>query len=130
MKLKEKNPPREFETGFQYKRTIKDCGSVEMKENEQLTFVTESGAEYDVTRKDFGFYATPSLNGRLKRFNLRAVLVRNRLDQFFILLVERGKEDLFHKYIQEEELRVVHWMDDTDKLMAIDNTSGVASLAK
>jgi hypothetical protein len=118
----EKDPPRTFEVGFDVKRIIKDCGVVKLSPDEQVTFVTESGNEYDLTRKNFGYYATPSLNGRLKRFNLRAVLVKNRHDQFFIILVEKGKEPLFDKYIKEEKMDVVVWMDNTDVLSKLGNT--------
>jgi len=62
---------------------------MQLAPNEQITFVTEAGNEYDVTRKDWGFYAAPSLNGRLADFYLRAVLVKNRADRFFLMLVEK-----------------------------------------
>ncbi len=122
VKFYETNPPRTFEVGFDIKRIIKDCGMIKLSPDEQVTFVTESGNEYDLTRKNFGFYATPSLNGRLKRFDLRAVLVKNRHDQFFIILVEKGKEPLFDKYIEEEKMDVVVWMDNTEVLSKLDNT--------
>jgi len=110
MKVIEKKPAREFEVGFEYKRIIKDCGSVEMEADEQLTFTTESGGEYDVTRKDWGFYMGPSLNGRLSSYNLCSVLVKNRVNHFFMLLAEAGFEESFQKYLKEEQLSVVCWM--------------------
>ena len=122
MIFNEKNPPRTFEAGFDIKRIIKDCGMVKLSPDEQITFVTESGNEYDLTRQNFGYYATPSLNGRLKRFDMRAVLVKNRHDQFFIILVEKGKEPLFDKYIKEEKMEVVVWMDNKDVLSTLGNT--------
>lgn len=122
MKFEEVSPPRKFEAGFEVKRIIKDCGRIELSPDEQVTFVTESGKEYDLTRKDFGFYATPSLNGRLKQFDLHAVLVKNRLDQFFILLVEKGKEALFDQYLKEEKMKVAAWMDNTEALSRLGDT--------
>ncbi len=122
VKFEEKKPPRTFEAGSDIKRIIKDCGMIKLSPDEQVTFVTESGNEYDLTRKDFGFYATPSLNGRLKEFNLRAVLVKNTQDRFFILLVENGKEDLFDKYIEEEKITIVTWLDDTETLSKLGDT--------
>ena len=119
MKVIKKNPPREFEVGFEYKRTIKDCGTVEMNSDEQVTFTTKSGGEYDLTRKDWGFYMGSSLNGRLSSFKLHPVLVKNRLNRFFMLLVEEGFEESFQKYLEEEQLSIVSWMhtdDDLEKL--------------
>lgn len=119
MKFEPKIPPRSYEAGFENKTTILDCGSVRLEPNEQLTFVTESGKEYDVTRKEWGFYATPSLNWRLSNFDLRAVLVKNRMDRFFVMLVERGKESAFERYVETEPLRVVAWLDNTEALQAL-----------
>src|SRR5258708_1333337 len=101
MRFKQKQPPREFEVGFEKKGIIRDCGTMHLAADEQITFVTEESKEYDVTRKDWGFYAGPSLNGRLAKFNLRAVLVKNRIGRFFVMLVEHGKEHLFQRYVDE-----------------------------
>ena len=87
-----------------------------------MTFTTGGGGEYDVTRKAWGFYATPSLNGRLPRFGMRGLLVRNRLDQYFVLLVERGREELFAQYVAHERLVVVSWLDDQGALARLDLT--------
>ena len=89
MRVDRKDPPRTFMVGQGVE--IKDCGRVSLDADEQLTFVTESGAEYDVARKDWGFYASPSLNGRLKQFGLRGVLIQNKESKrYFLLLVEKG----------------------------------------
>lgn len=116
MKLKQNEPPRAFEVGHDEKILMHDCAHILLDPDEQVTLLTEAGAEYDVARKDFGFYATPSLNSRLPRFGLRAVLVKNRIDQFFLLLVERGRETLFERYVASEKLRIVTWLDSTERL--------------
>ena len=90
MKFEPKSPPREFEVGYDVKGVIRDCGTMRLAPDEQITFVTDDGGEYDLTRKEWGFYATPSLNGRLAGFNLRAVLVKNRIDRFFVRNAFRG----------------------------------------
>ncbi len=115
MKFTKIDPPREYQCGSDIKRTIRDCARVELEADEQITLLTGSGAEYDVTRKDFGFYATPSTNGRLARFGLRTAIARNRLGQVFILLVERGKEPLFDRYLSEEKMQLVTWLDTDDR---------------
>ena len=116
MKIDRIDPPRTYETGFDVKRTVADCGRIWLEPDEQVTFITRDGGEYDVTRKNFGFYATPSLNGRLRRFKLRPVLVKNRIDQCFLLLVEEGREDLFEQYMREERMNIVTWMDTAKAL--------------
>lgn len=116
MKITEIEPPRIFEVGFGETIQMKDCGRVELAPDEQVTFVTDSGAEYDLARKSWGFYATPSLNSRLAGFGLRAVMVKNRLNRYFILLVEKGREVEFQRYLDIEGLHIIGWMDTTESL--------------
>lgn len=120
MNINQRQPPREFIVGIDQNITLKDCGSIHLEPNEQITFITAAGGEYDVARKDWGFYATPSLNGRLANFALRAVLVRNSANFFFLLLVEKGKELQFQEYVDTEHLAIVCWMDDLNALKALE----------
>lgn len=113
MKFTPVDPPRRFEvTGAGVKLMLSDCGRVALEPNEQVTFTTEAGGEYDVTRKDWGFYATPSLNGRLKSFGLRAALVVSVFGRLFLVLVEKGKEDAFLAYVHADRQKVLCWLDD------------------
>jgi len=119
MKFTRIDPPRTYDVGFGETVTISDCGCIALAPDEQVTFTTESGAEYDITRKDWGFYATPSLNSRLAGFGLRAVLVQNRIDRYFVLLVEQGQEAAFERYLTVEGLVIVTWLDNTLALQGI-----------
>lgn len=116
MRFEQKDPPRRYEVGWGERFDISDCGTLALEPDEQVTFVTPAGGELDVTRKDWGFYATPSLNARLVEFQLHAVLVRNKIDRYFVLLVEEGKEPLFERYVELEQLEVVTWLDDAESL--------------
>lgn len=117
MKFEAKTPPRRFTVGNSVKFDMLDCGEVQLKPDEQVTFKTASGAEYDIAAKDWGFYATPSLNGRLEQFGLRGVLIRNRdTGRYFVLLVERGHEQQFVAYCLQENLAVIAWLDNTAAL--------------
>src|SRR4051812_14896729 len=110
MKFDIKDPPRKFTIGDPPRVEISDCGRLHLAPDELVTLVTEGGKEYDVARKDWGFYATPSLNGRLESFDLRGVLVRSRVSgRYFMLLVERGKEPSFERYIASEHCDIVCW---------------------
>ncbi|NJL53863.1 hypothetical protein HC928_01060 [bacterium] len=119
MKFTPIEPPRTYEVGFGETVMIADCGRIELAPDEQVTLLTEAGAEYDLTRKEWGFYATPSLNGRLARFGLRGVLVRNRIGRYFVLLVEQGQEAAFERYLSVEALVLVAWLDNDASLQAI-----------
>lgn len=117
MKFIPQSPPRVYEAGRDVRVRISDCGRLHLSPDEQVTLTTPAGGQYDVTRKDWGFYATPSLNGRLASFGLRGSLVRNRDDRVFVLLVETGHEAAFERYCAEEKLDVVAWLD-TDEALA------------
>jgi hypothetical protein len=107
------DPPRTFEVGLGQIVHMRDCAHVALAPDEQLTLFTEAGAELDVARKEWGFYATPSLNNRLSRFGLRGALLRNRLGHYFIVLVESGQESRFMEYTQIEQLHVTTWLDES-----------------
>lgn len=125
MKFDPKNPPRRFPVGNSVKFDMRDCGNLRLDSDEQVTFVTASGAEYDVAAKDWGFYATPSLNGRLEQFGLRGVLIRNRgTGRYFLLLVERGREPQFDAYCAQENLAVIAWLDCREALDDLANRMG------
>ncbi len=116
MKFVPIKPPRVYSAGINQKVMIKDTGRLSLLPDEQVTVKTEAGAELDVTRKSWGFYATPSLNSRLPEFGLRAVLVRNKQGRYFLLLIEDGKHDEFLQYIEEQQLDQILWLDDGDAL--------------
>ena len=120
MKFDEKKPPRKFEVGNTRKFWMQDCGTMHLAADEQITFKTENGAEYDVARKDWGFYATPSLNARLTGFGLRAVLVRNQIGRYFVFLVEQGKDAEFDDYMKIEQLELICWMDSDAALARLE----------
>jgi hypothetical protein len=121
MRFDAKDPPRGFIVGNAGPIEMRDCGTLHLAADEQVTLVTESGAEYDVARKDWGFYATPSVNGRLEGFGLRTALIQNRgTKRYFVLLVERGREDAFERYLAVENLRIVHWLDSSAACAALD----------
>jgi hypothetical protein len=121
LKFLPQQPPRAFQVGPQGQITIFDHGKIDLQPNEQVTFILPQGGEYDVTRKEWGFYATPSLNGRLEKFGLRGVLIKNRgTKRFFVLLVEKGKDAAFEEYCRTENLEAVVWMDSTPALESLE----------
>jgi len=99
---------------------------MQLSANEQVTLVTLAGGEYDVARKSWGFYATPSLNSRLQRFGLRAVLMKcpeeGRTEaKYFIYLIERGHEPGFEDYIKTRGYSIVCWLDETSALQNLEH---------
>jgi hypothetical protein len=88
---------------------------VRLEPDEQVTFITPSGTELDVVRKSWGYYATPSLNKRLRRFRLRGVLAKGTDGKtFFLLLVEDGKEQEFQQYLAQTGMTALCWLDSDE----------------
>jgi hypothetical protein len=112
LKINEKKPVRKYRVGLEKQIEISDCGSVGLESNEQVTFVTQDGKEYDVAAKSWGFYATPSVNGRLKAQGFKTALVRNSQGKIYVMLVDPTKMKDFEAYLAEEKQIVEEWLDE------------------
>lgn len=108
MRTKFRDAPRRFIVS---NIEILDCGEIFLEPNEQITFKAGS-YEYDICKKEWGFYATPSVNGRLKKFGYKTAIVQNPSGKVFVMLVESLKLGLFKKYLESEGSRVLAWLDE------------------
>ena len=95
---------------------ISDIGRLQLLPDEQITIANQRGAELDVTMKEWGYYATPSLNSRLLTFGLRSALVRNSMGRYFVLLIDSEMQGSFETYMAEQELTLALWLDDGEAL--------------
>lgn len=112
MKINFKNPPRKFKVGLEKNITIQDHGTIYLDDNQQITFLTKDNKEYDLCRKSWGFYATPSVNSRLLKFNFKTALVKNSKNQYYVMLVEKDKIDDFNNYIKNDKNELIEWLDE------------------
>ena len=113
MKYFSKNPPRKFKVGKpENKIVISDFGDLVLEPNEQITLVSEHGKRHDFAAKDWGFYSTPSINGRLKDEGFKTALVENQKGQIYIMSVDKDKINLFEKYCLNEQQTVLEWLDE------------------
>ena len=119
MKSEELDPARTFRVGVDQEIEISHCANVTLEPDEQVTFVTNSGTQYDVARKSWGYYATPSTNGRLAQHNLRTALVCNSGNQLYVMLCETGKENEFESYLKNQDLQLVTWLDTNQDVLAL-----------
>ena len=118
------DPPREFEVGRRGGR-LQHVADGWLEPDEVLTLRTESGTEVDLTRKSWGYYGSPSLNGRLRDHGLRAALAvgvprdGEQAQRMYLMYVEEGSEDDFQAYLAAEEMEVVAWLDSDDAVAAV-----------
>ena len=54
---------RKFKVG-EKNIVLKEVAKISLKKNELVTFFNKK-VQYDIVKKDWGFYATPSINSRL-----------------------------------------------------------------
>ena len=89
---------RKFKVG-EKNIVLKEVAKISLKKNELVTFFNKK-VQYDIVKKDWGFYATPSINSRLIKFNLKTCLIKSKKTKnIFVLLVEKNKIDKFKKYL-------------------------------
>jgi hypothetical protein len=107
-----KNPPRVFTVGLAADIQMADAGDIHLAPNEQVSFVTEAGGRFDVARKAWGFYATPSVNARLKREGFKTALVENPQGRLYVMVVEATARAAFDDYCRLEGQTVLRWLDE------------------
>ena len=112
MKIKIKKNPRKFKIPVGKKEiTLTDAARIKLKKNEQVTFEHLS-SEYDVAKKDWGYYATPSVNGRLKKNGFRTFLIENKKKKIYIFLVHKNKMYQFKKYCNDDKQKILLELTD------------------
>ncbi|NOX15393.1 MAG: hypothetical protein GXP61_05135 [Epsilonproteobacteria bacterium] len=92
---------------------VKDFGKIYLDSDEMVSFKTKSNKEYDFTAKEWGFYASPSVNSRLKNEGFKTALVVNENNQIYIMVVEKDKIKEFKRYLKEnQDNRIICWLDE------------------
>jgi len=109
LKLEITDLPRRFQVG---EHIIKDYGKIQLDDKEMVSFQTKSGKEYDFVAKDWGFYATPSINGRLNKEGFKTAIIQNRYNKIYLTVVEIEKLDLFYQYLENDNQKVMFWLDE------------------
>ena len=112
VKIKIPKNPRIFKVGKHNKIKIKEVGFLYLKDNEQITLVNENKKKYDFVKKSWGYYATSSMNGRLKKEGFKTALVKNKSNKYYIMVVEKTKMSDFKKYCKTENQAVIEWIDE------------------
>ena len=110
MKIVRHDPPRQFSVKGE---TLSHCADLALEPNQLVTFTAPNGKEYDVAAKDWGYYATPSTNGRLQRMGYRTALARSTATGMrFVLIVDPAGMASFEAYCADQEMVVDAWLDE------------------
>tara|TARA_B110000503_G_C6878160_1_gene301538 strand:- start:10 stop:336 length:327 start_codon:yes stop_codon:yes gene_type:complete len=107
MEINKKN--RKFKVGIN-NITLNEVAKISLKSNEMITFVNGK-IEYDIVKKNWGYYATPSINSRLLNFSLKTCIIKSKVtNNSFIILVQKNKKKEFNKYLKDEKCIVIKWL--------------------
>ena len=112
MEIIRKDPPRTFRVGEDGRITISDCGDISLDADEQVTMLSAAGKRHDFAAKDWGFYATPSVNGRLKDEGFKTALVRNPAGRLYVMVVDTDRLATFEAYCRDEQQVIEEWLDE------------------
>ncbi len=114
---------RKFNTKSRLNTELTLVKKINLKENQQITFVEYSKGkikEYDVVKKDWGYYATPSINKRLKKFKYECALIKNKQNKFFLCLINKNMKKKFILYLKDDDQKIVCWLN-SNNLKSIEN---------
>ena len=112
MKIIKKN--RKFVVGKSKDITLTDKGSVYLSNNDNISISFAKNINFDVAKKNWGFYPLPSINKRLKNFRLKAALVESKnFNTYFIMLVVDNIKKIkdFSKYCKKENIKIITWLN-------------------
>ncbi len=112
MNIKENVPHRRFCVGKDKNIVLHHCADIELKSNEQVTFIGDNKHEYDVVKTEWGYYATPSVNNRLIKFKIKTALTQNSTGQIYVMLVHEDKISNFQEYCVAEKITVLEWISE------------------
>ena len=91
MKIKLKKKPRQFIVGKNKDIKILDIGFLNLNDNEQITLKNKKFVN-EVTKKDWGYYLTNSINGRLINNGFKSYLVSNKKKKSSFWLCKKIKK--------------------------------------
>ena len=114
MRLKKLEPPRVFNVGS-YGNSINLSHVIDLTldPDEQVTLMGDNGGEFDICRKSWGYYATPSINHRLKDFGYRTCIVESS-GRRYLHLVEQEKINEYLNYLKEQRMKILFWLDEDE----------------
>ncbi len=110
MRVLKKKKPRIFLVSKKNNIRLKDVGKIILGNDENLTITSINNKNYEICKKDWGYYATPSINVRLKKIGFKTALVKQK-KKYFILLVDKKKIKSFNYYCRIENYKVIKWLD-------------------
>ena len=105
MQIKKVN--RTWKVGLKNNIKITEKANIKLKINEQISFysLTFNKVENEICKKNWGYYLTPSINKRLKKYDHKIFILKNSKKNSFLATVNNSKLKEVKKYCKDEKLK-------------------------
>lgn len=98
----------------------KNKNEINLKPDQQITLINGK-SEYDIAKKNWGFYVTPSIQKRLKMFNLEVYLI-SKSKNYLLCLVKKNKKELFKSFLLKKKMKFIQNLSSTGKFKKLFKT--------
>ena len=79
---------------------------IKLNDNEQVSFVGKKNKlNYEICKKNWGYYISPSINKRLKDYGYTVYIAKNKDGNIYLLAVDLKKINKFIVYCKKEKLK-------------------------
>ncbi len=79
---------------------------IKLNDNEQVSFVgTKKKINYEICKKNWGYYISPSIDKRLKDYGHTVYITKNKNGQVYLMAVDFKKIKRFILYCKKEKLK-------------------------
>ena len=93
------------------KITLTKTSEIQLLNNEFVTF-KDRNKEYDFSKKNWGYYISPSINNRLKKNSYEVFIIKNKLERFFLCSVKKTEKKTFSNYLKRTNQKVICTLND------------------
>jgi hypothetical protein len=92
-----------------FKKKTNKFIKINLLSDEQMT-LSYLYSNYDIAKKDWGFYVTPSFQDRCKKNNLLPALIRKD-KKFYFVLVNKKKINYFMIFLKIKKFKLSKWLN-------------------
>jgi len=103
MQIKKIN--RTWKIGLKKNILITETAKIKLKSNEQISFYSQNlnKTENEICKKSWGYYLTPSIDSRLKKYGQKIFVMKNLKKNSYLVIVNNSKLKEFKIYCKAEK---------------------------
>ena len=75
-----------------------------------MSLIGNNNKTYEICRKDWGYYATPSINFILIKNGFKTAIIKKK-KKLFVVIVDKNEMKSFNNYRKIENYKLVKWLD-------------------